>query len=323
MRVRVHTPAKVNLSLEVLWRRPDGFHELETVMTAVSVFDTLDFRPHAAGDIRLSARWGVGLAARSVREGTHPGAEVRETPYGDLPAGPENIVWRAAERLRERAGITQGGDIRLVKRIPAAAGLGGASSDAAAMLIAANEGWGLDWSLDQLAEVAAEIGSDVPFFLRGRSAICRGRGEQIENASARRLHVVLVRPPVGLSTPAVFRQCRPGGAPGCSAGLVSALEEGNPALIGKRLGNRLQEPASRLTPWINQLVTEFNRLDCVGHQMSGSGSTYFGLGRHARHARRLASQLRGRQVGAVYVAETSGSMTQPLCTDGANAIHCP
>jgi 4-diphosphocytidyl-2-C-methyl-D-erythritol kinase len=196
----------------------------------------------------------------------------------------------------------------LVKRIPAAAGLGGASSDAAAALVAANLGWNLGWTRERLMELAAELGSDVPFFLTEvGAAVCRGRGEQIAPLRAARLHVVVVRPPVGLSTPQVYRRCRPAAAPASVQNLRQALECGNAAGVARQLANRLQAPAAELTTWIGQLEDEFSRQDCLGHQMSGSGSSYFGICRSARHAQRVASRLRARQAGMVYAAATAGA----------------
>jgi 4-diphosphocytidyl-2-C-methyl-D-erythritol kinase len=292
-RVLIYVPAKVNLSLEVLGKRSDGFHEIETLIVAVDVCDTLEFSPREHGEIRLECRWATGMAAEKNSE------------VGDLPQGPDNIVWRAASLLRERAGIATGADIRLNKRIPAAAGLGGASADAAATLVAANLAWNLRWPRDRLAEIAAQMGSDAPFFLAPGAAICRGRGERIEPIPACRLHVVLVRPPVGLSTPAVYKACRPAASPVDSLPLQAALARGTVAAAAWMLNNRLEEAAQTLTPWIVRLRTEFSRQRVLGHQMSGSGSSYFGICSHARHARRVAARLRARRVGWVRAAATT------------------
>jgi 4-diphosphocytidyl-2-C-methyl-D-erythritol kinase len=301
--VEVLTPAKLNLFLEVLARRPDGFHEIETLIAAIALYDTLTFEPHAAREITLECRWAHGLAARGLRL-----ASVQEQgAFGDLPGGPDNLAWKAADLLRERAGEKRGARMTLVKRVPSAAGLGGASSDAAAVLVAANLGWNLGWSRARLAELAAELGSDVPFFLSCGAAICRGRGEQIEPLRPARLQMVVVRPPVGLSTPQVYRRCRPADRPLSARDLHKALECGNAAAVGQRLFNRLQAPAAELTPWIDRLAEEFTRQGCLGHQMSGSGSSYFGVARHARHAQRVASRLRARQIGTVFAAATAGA----------------
>jgi 4-diphosphocytidyl-2-C-methyl-D-erythritol kinase len=282
-RLVVHAPAKVNLSLEVLSKRPDGFHEIETLMAGVGVFDTLEFEPLPESELSLSTRWGAGQRASN-------------SP-GDLPDEQDNIVWRAVDLLRQRAGYRGGARIRLTKRIPAAAGLGGASSDAAAALVAANRAWRLGWSPEQQATLAAEIGSDVPFFLFPGAAICRGRGEQIERVAAARIPIVIARPPEGLSTPRVYRACRPAEKPVAVGPLQEAVTRGKVAAAARMLNNRLEEAAEKLTPWIERLRAEFARQGLPGHGMSGSGSSYFGLAHHARAARRIAVRLRARRIG--------------------------
>jgi 4-diphosphocytidyl-2-C-methyl-D-erythritol kinase len=183
--------------------------------------------------------------------------------------------------------------------------LGGASSDAAAALVAANRLWRLDWPRRRLAEVAAEVGSDVPFFLHGGAAICRGRGERLEAVTLREpLHVVVVRPPAGLATAEVYRHCRPAKSPGRLESLLAAAHRGQTAAVGRALFNGLQAAAEQLSPWIGRVRAAFRRTDCCGHQLSGSGTSYFGICRHARHARHVAGQLRAAGVGAVFRATT-------------------
>jgi 4-diphosphocytidyl-2-C-methyl-D-erythritol kinase len=194
--------------------------------------------------------------------------------------------------------------IGLVKRVPAAAGLGGASSDAAATLVAANEAWRLGWSRERLAEVAGQLGSDVPFFLSEGAALCRGRGERMEALTAGRLSVVIVRPPVGLSTPRVYSVCRPSATASGAAALQASLARGDAAGVARYLKNDLMAPASSLTPWIGILRDEFDKQDVLGHQMSGSGSSYFGICRSNRQARRIAARLRARGMGMVVAART-------------------
>jgi 4-diphosphocytidyl-2-C-methyl-D-erythritol kinase len=301
-RVLVHTPAKVNLSLEILGRRSDGYHEIETLIVAASLYDTLELVATDESGIAVQCRWQAGVESQAAARGREP-----VDLLGDLPAGEKNIVFMALALLRKKAGTSFGAQVSLIKRIPAAAGLGGASSDAAAALVAANAAWGLRWQCDKLADVAGQIGSDVPFFLTGRAAICRGRGEFIEPIRPPRVHLVIVRPPVGLSTPEVYKHCRPADAPLSAAPLAAALARGDMASAARKLNNRLQEPAERLTPWIGRLREEFSRQGVLGHQMSGSGSSYMGLCRHARHARRVACRLRARHVGAAFAATTAAS----------------
>ena len=163
----VQAPAKLNLFFEVLAKRSDGYHEIETLMCPIDLYDTLHFQEDPSGQLELRCRRVFGAGGPSGRG------------LDEVPEGPDNLVVRAVELVRRRTGVRRGAKLRLVKRIPAAAGLGGGSSDAAAALVAANEGWRLGRSRDELAQWAAELGSDVPFFLAGGPAVCRGRGERV------------------------------------------------------------------------------------------------------------------------------------------------
>lgn len=257
-------------------------------MLSVSLYDTLLFSPRSDDRLRLDCHWASGLAAR------------HGDSLGDVPAPERNIVYRAVDLLRRTAGVSKGADIEVIKRIPSQAGLGGASSDAAAALLTANAGWELNWSREQLVELAGQLGSDIPFFFSGGAAICRGRGERIESLGrVPPLHVVVVRPPEGLATPAVYKACRPAATPHDVAGITSAVQRGHAGEVGRRLMNRLQEPAEQLSSAVVTLREAFARTDCLGYQMSGSGSSYFGIVRHARHARRLAAQLQALNLGLV------------------------
>jgi 4-diphosphocytidyl-2-C-methyl-D-erythritol kinase len=283
----IQAPAKVNLFFEVLGKRSDGYHEIESLMCAVDLYDTLHFQedPNGALELRCRRVFGAG-GSRGL---------------GEVPEGPDNLVLRAVELARRRSGVRRGAKLRLVKRIPAAAGLGGGSSDAAAALVAANEGWQLDRSPEELAEWAAELGSDVPFFLAGGLAFCRGRGEHvIPVAGLGPLHFVIVRPPAGLSTAAVYGVCRPAQEPRSAAPLIEALRQRDWQQVRRQVFNRLQPAAETLSPWVKRLEQEFAQLDLLGYGMSGSGTSYFGLCRHARHARRSARRLEARGLGSIF-----------------------
>jgi 4-diphosphocytidyl-2-C-methyl-D-erythritol kinase len=285
----VHAPAKVNLFFEVLGKRDDGYHEIETLMCPIDLYDTLYFQEEPSGQLELTCRVSGRVGVQD----------------GEIPQGPENLAWRAVDLLRRRAGVTAGATLRLVKRIPAAAGLGGGSSDAAAALMLANLGWNLGWSRPQLHRLAAELGSDVPFFLSGRPAICRGRGERVDEvAGIGPLNLVLVRPPAGLATAAVYGACRPAACPNRLTPLLEALGRGDLRASGRLLFNRLQPAAESLSPWIARLRREFEGMDCLGHGMSGSGTSYYGLCRHARHARRIARRFAANGVGSVFVVRS-------------------
>ena len=267
----VHAPAKLNLYLEVIGRRNDGFHDLETCMVAVDLYDSLSFRSQP-DQLSLSVRSFVG---------------------DGIPEDGSNLVLKAADLLRQRTGYTGGAVIELVKRIPVQAGMGGGSSDAAATLLALNRLWQLGLGTARLHEIAAELGSDLSFFIEQTSAaVCRGRGELVEPiTSAPRLHFVLAHPGVGLSTADVFRACRIGNRSVGIVDFVSSFHTGRPRLL-----NRLSESARTLQPEIETLAGHFESVACCHHQMTGSGSAWFGLFATRRRARRCASLMRNRGV---------------------------
>jgi 4-diphosphocytidyl-2-C-methyl-D-erythritol kinase len=279
-------PAKLNLYLEVLGRRDDGFHELDTVMTRVRVFDRLAWFPNPAAD----------LGAFSLSYHPATSREIQQL----APASESNLVSRAFAILGQTAGIEPYGRATLFKRIPVQAGMGGASSDAAAALMLANAAWGIHYPADRLATLAAELGSDVPFFLAGGPAICRGRGERVESLEAiPRLHLIVAKPPGGVSTPAAFQALS---APpwneeaarnshGNVATLVESLQRGALRLAAARMMNRLQNAATLLNPRIERLQQAFAQTNCLTHMMTGSGSACFGIARSARHALCVARQL--------------------------------
>ena len=264
--VLVSAPAKVNLHLEVLRRRPDGYHDLETLMVAVGLYDTLEFKDDSSGDVRLSC----------------------DRP--DLDTGPDNLVCRAAELLR-RLNVSRndqssrGAAIRLWKRIPVAAGLAGGSSDAAATLAGLNVLWRLGLSAVELSRLGAELGSDVSFFFAAPTAWCTGRGEIIRPLrSARSLNFVLACPPAGLSTAEVFRNLTVPEQPLSGEEICRAVEAGDVEEIGKRLHNRLQPVAERLCPAVARVAERLKTRQPAGVLMSGSGSTVFVLCRDADEA---------------------------------------
>lgn len=289
----IQAPAKLNLFFEVLAKRADGYHEIETLMCPINLYDTLSFRSIPGGRVEFECRCAC--------EANGPSGRGLQT----VPVGPDNLVVRAVELVRRRTGICHGARLRLVKRIPAAAGLGGGSSDAAAALVAANDGWQLGRSRSELADWAAELGSDVPFFLADGPAICRGRGELVEPVMGLSgLCFVVVYPPEGLSTAAVYGACRPATQARQVQPLLDALRRGDLQQTGRQLWNRLQPAAEGLSPWIKRLHQEFCSQDCLGHGMSGSGSSYFGVYRHARHARRSARRLYAKGLGAVFAVRS-------------------
>lgn len=296
--VIVHAPAKLNLFFEVLAKRPDGFHEIETLMCPIDLYDTITFREDASGQIQLSCKQVFGAAGRRRRPRAAAGADV-------LPEGQDNLIVRALELVRRTVGIERGAAVRLVKRIPTAAGLGGGSADAAAALLAANAGWGLNLEPEALLAMAAELGSDVPFFLAGSTAICRGRGERVEPVHhPTQLHFVVARPDVGLSTAAVYAACRPAAEPRRVGPFCEALRRGNLRQVGRLMVNRLQPTATALCPDVKQFDRLFSELGLPGYGMSGSGTAYFGLCRRASDAQRAARRLRANGVWSVFAVRS-------------------
>jgi 4-diphosphocytidyl-2-C-methyl-D-erythritol kinase len=294
-------PAKLNLYLEITGQRGDGYHELETLMVPICLADGLWFQATTPAEENVAGSIELEVRSRFA---------VRPPPQeSSVPAGSNNLIVRALELLQNRSGCPFGARVGLVKHIPMAAGLGGGSSDAAAALRLANIGWKLHWDTDRLAELAAEIGSDVPFFVYGGAAICRGRGERVERVpSMPTLHFVIVKPPSGLSAADVYRSYDRLSESERFAGDGSSVSS---KITGRRWGdlvhwmrNRLESAAALLTPWVYQARKVFGELDFIAHQLSGSGSAYFGVCRHAQHARRLASILRTRQLGLVYATRS-------------------
>ncbi|NLW51680.1 MAG: 4-(cytidine 5'-diphospho)-2-C-methyl-D-erythritol kinase [Candidatus Brocadiaceae bacterium] len=255
--LRVHAPAKVNVYLEVLGRRPDGYHEIRTVMQAVSLCDEVEFAPRADADVVLSC--------------DHPG----------LGEADENLVVRAARALQARCGVRRGAEIRLRKRIPIGGGLGGGSSDCAVTLLALSHLWGLGLSVDALEGLAGELGSDIPFFVRGGTALCEGRGERVTPLECPApMHYVLVTPACHSATGRVYA-CWRHGLTDCAQArknVLEALRTGNAVLLAASLRNDLQETALALQTELRQL---WERLSEAGEgdrrrgaMLTGSGSAF-------------------------------------------------
>lgn len=295
----VHAPAKLNLFLEVLGKRADGFHELETLMVSVNLFDTLVFTQESSTQISLRCHYSGCVSRKATTDSASASDEV--------PDGRDNLAVKAAELLKSKTGTDRGIHIELFKRIPAEAGLAGGSSDAAAVLLALNRIWQLGLSRDELQRYASEIGSDVAFFLaESPAAICQGRGEVIRPLPfSPRLHFVIVKPDSGLSTAAVFRHCHPEAKPRGASALVESLQRGDLMNTGRNLFNSLQAPAEMLNPEVQQLIHEFRRQPFVGHMMTGSGTSCFGVCRHRNEARMAAARLKALRLGRVFVGETS------------------
>lgn len=253
--MRVSAYAKVNLTLDVLGKRPDGYHALRSVVQPISLADELEI------DV------------------TDDGTIASDTGYGE-----KDLIVRAARALRPAA-CPLGCRVRVTKRIPAGGGLGGGSADAAATLLALNELWSLGLSPEALAELGARVGSDVPALVLGqhyrRPVLMEGRGEIVSLLPAETSRwLVLANPGVSSSTAEVYAHCTPSGGPG--------------AAEGSRLPNTLQEPAVRLYPAIGKALEELRACGAAGVMMSGSGATVFGFAPDGASAEKIASEVAAR-----------------------------
>lgn len=291
--VSVLAPAKVNLHLDVLAKRDDGFHEIETLMYPISLFDLVHVTPIHDDMLQVETRNCLSASASPTTL--------------ELPKQEQNLVFRAAALLRNMAHVTGGALIRLVKRIPIGAGLGGGSSDAAATLKACNRAWNLRLSTGELSRIAAQLGSDIPYFLSDGPAVCRGRGELVTSEPGLgNLHLVVAFPGVGVSTAEVYRHCLASDEPTDRlVSLLNALRRGNLAAVARLMRNQLQIVTERLCGEIGRLRGEFNRLGLIGHQMSGSGTSYFGICSSARQARQCANRLHARGVPLAFPVQST------------------
>jgi 4-diphosphocytidyl-2-C-methyl-D-erythritol kinase len=269
------SPCKVNLLLNILGKRPDGFHELETVMHPLEVFDRLTF-----------TRGGAGLEL------------VCSEPA--LPTDSRNLVYRAAEAFRQAAGVREGVRVRLEKRIPLAAGLGGGSGNAATTLAGLNELFDWPLSAGQLHAMAASLGSDIPFFLQTKPALATGRGENIQSLdffpALRGAAFVLIHPGFGISTAWAYQQLARfpaalNGSPGRAGRLVSLLQTAALGVAGKEFYNSLEAPALEKYPLL-ALFQDFLRANgAAATLMSGSGSTTFAIAESRAAAEALAERF--------------------------------
>jgi len=272
------SPCKVNLLLNILGRRADGFHELETVMQPVNFCDELAFKRGGSG-IRLSCSDKI------------------------LPIDARNLVFRAAENFLAAANISDGVKIHLEKKIPLAAGLGGGSGNAATTLLALNELFGQPLPLAKLDELAAALGSDIPFFLYGKPALGIGRGENVEvleNFPALTGKAFfLIHPGFGIATPWAYQNLTGfpealNGRVGRAKDLILKLQTNNWPGIADAFYNSLEAPALDKFP-VLALYQEFLREHgALAALMSGSGSTTFAVAENVSAAETLAEKFRGR-----------------------------
>lgn len=273
--VRVLAPGKVNLALSVGRRQDDGYHPLATVFQAVSLYE----------EVVATASDGLSVTVTGMQA-------------AGVPQGAENLAAKAAQLLADRAGVAADVHLHVHKGVPVAGGMAGGSADAAAALLACDQLWGTGLSRAELAELAAALGSDVPFALHGQTAVGRGRGHLLSPVLARgEYHWALGVSRAGLATPQVFATFDEllGDAapdePEVDPALMRALRSGDAAELGAVLSNDLQPAALELAPELAEALSVAQDAGALGVVLSGSGPTVAALARSRQHARGIGAAL--------------------------------
>lgn len=307
-RLVLQAPAKTNLYLEVLGKRTNGYHELRSIVVPLSLCDTVTLE-RTAGIIEtvVEAEPSAGVTALALN-----GAR-------------NNLATRAAEALKRAIGYEGGARIHLWKRIPVGGGLGGGSSDAAAVLKGLNRLWGAGWPLDRLKELAATLGSDIPALIHAAPVRLEGQGERVTPIPIRRTGgpaegwLVLVNPGFEVSTEDIYSRYR---SPLTSPPLpykdmIRAVEEWNLELAAKGLFNSLQETAFRKYPIIRIMAERLEKAGARGVLLSGSGASVFGLAGCEGEARAVNSRVR-EMLGREFWSEVAR-----ILPDGVMVAHGP
>jgi len=247
---------KINLTLDVVGKRENGYHDLRMIMQTINLYDTLYIRKTKVPGIKLRAN------------------------YSWLPTNEKNIAYRAAQLFFDEAHLDAGVAIEITKRIPVAAGLAGGSTDAAATLVGLNKLFETKYSGQKLMEMGLSLGADVPFCILRGTALAEGIGEELTTlASMPHTHLVLVKPPISVSTALVYKnlnikdiKCHPN-----TEAIIEAIENKDLKGIASHMVNVLEGVTIPIHPIIKELKEELIKHGAIGSMMSGSGSTVFGL----------------------------------------------
>ena len=271
MEIRENPPAKINLGLDILGKRPDGLHELAMVMASIDLADRLYLEEIPENKIII------------------------ETNKAFLPTDKKNHVYEALELVKERFEIKQGLRVKIHKEIPVAAGLGGGSTDSAAALRAVNRLWNLGLSVKELASLGAEVGSDVPYCVYGQTSLVEGFGEKVTPiAPMPQCWVVVVKPRMSVSTRTIFAKIVMEDLyhPDIPA-LVSAIEENDYQKMTQNLGNSMEVVTIKKHPIIQQLKDRMLKYGADAAMMSGSGPTVYALCHKYSRAKHVFNALKG------------------------------
>ncbi|CAK7087313.1 4-(cytidine 5'-diphospho)-2-C-methyl-D-erythritol kinase [Tissierella sp.] len=245
---------KINLGLDVLYKREDGYHEINTIMQQISLSDTLIMR-EIKEDIELDCN------------------------NKELPLDSTNLVYRAWKKMQEKTGINKGIQINIHKKIPIAAGLAGGSANAAAVLKGLNQLWGLNLSEEELREIGIEIGADVPYCIMGGTALAEGIGERLTKIkSFKDKDILLVNPGIGVSTTEVYGNLRLNKELRMDVEkIISSIERDDIKSVADNITNVMEEVVMEKNPIISEIKKDMVSYGALGALMSGSGPTVFGL----------------------------------------------
>ena len=277
-RISLKAPAKINLFLEILGKRDDGYHEIETVMQEIDLVDNLQFE--------------------EIQEGVRLNCNDK-----NIPSDENNLVCKAANLILNECGIKKGVLISLEKNIPVGAGLGGGSSDAAATLKALNLLWKIGLNDAELMEFAAKLGSDIPFFIKGKTALCSGRGEKITPIEVKsEMNYLVIFPHINISTATIYRNLKIDLTKKIIdvSFFLDALKHPKVAGISKLLFNRLEEVVFTTYPDLLDVKKALDHFDFCGLSVSGSGSAFFGLCRDRQQAKAIKSKIELSSIGNVF-----------------------
>ena len=267
--------AKINLGLDVLRKRADGYHEVKMIMQTVDIYDTLTFTKREESGILL------------------------KTDKEELSAGTDNLIYKAAACLISKAGISQGVEIELQKRIPIAAGMAGGSTDAAAALTGLNELFSLGYSLEKLQKLGVTLGADIPYCLMGGCALSEGIGEILTKLPPPpQCNLVIVKPDINVSTKFVYENLHAESLifhPDID-GMTEAVRAGSLKGITDRLGNVLETVTIREYPVIDRIKTLMKSAGAENALMSGSGPTVFGIFTEKKDAESAAEQIKSENM---------------------------
>lgn len=276
-------PAKINLTLDTLYKREDRYHEVEMIMTTIDLNDRLTFECRDDGEIII------------------------DVEHNFVPSDHRNLAYKAAKLMQDRYNIKKGVKISLEKSIPISAGLAGGSSDAAATFRGLNELWGINESLETLSELASEIGSDISFCIYGKTALCQGRGEKITHLpKPPSAWVVIAKPDIGVSTPEIYGALDLENKDEVQTqACLKAIENNDYALMCQSLGNSLEKVTMQLYPEVEKLKNTMSNTGVDAALMSGSGPTIYGFVQKERQAKQVYNALMGC-CNDVYIARLLG-----------------